>query len=66
MSPEKKIGPKTVAMTNHLERTRSRYSRLTIGHVLTSDLRSWWCTSPLCLHGLDGDAPHLMQKDVVQ
>src|SRR5438270_14037438 len=52
----KKIGPKKVAIRNHFERTRSRYSRLMIAHSLAMSAR------PV----LDSSRADLLQENLVQ
>src|SRR6476469_7522522 len=52
----KKIGPKNVAIRNHFDRTRSRYSRLMTAQSLAMSAHSFFNAS----------RSHLLQEDLVQ
>ena len=52
----KKIGPKSVAMTNHLERTRYTYSRLMIAQSLAMSRHSLF----------DSGGANLLQEDLME
>src|SRR5690348_15084892 len=52
----KKIGPNTVAKMNHLVRTRSRYSRLTIAQSLAMSVNS----------RLDACCSNFLEEDLVK
>ncbi len=66
MIAAKKTGPRKVAIRNHFDRTRSRYSRLMIVQSLAMSTHPRFDVCPCgCFTGRAG-AAHLLEKDLVQ
>src|SRR3954469_17244516 len=62
----KKIGPKKVAIRNHFDRTRSRYSRLMIAQSLAMSAHPLFDLGPCDALVGRSVCAHLLQEDLMQ